>query len=119
MDDDRSEDYSAYSVSAVWCDGEYAAVAFNNGITNDANKVLVFDKDGDLVYNDIIRSDVSQLAVCDGYFFIKNAGGVLRTSIKDGFEDRLDSQDGKMLIYDGSTALLCTEAKAVYLNFED
>ena len=119
MDDEQSEDYSAYSVSAVWCDSEYVALTYNNGITNDANKVLVFDKDGDLVYNDIIRSDVSQLAVCDGYFFVKNASGEVRTSIRDGMEDRLDSQDGKMLIYDGATALLCTEAKAVYLNFDD
>ena len=116
---EKNGNYLSGSVSAVWCDNDYAAVAFNNGIISDRNEVLVFDKNGELVYNDIIHSDISQLEVCDGYFFVKNANGVVRTNVEDGMEERLDSQDGKMLVYDGATVLVCAEAKAVYLNFED
>ncbi len=115
----QSDNYFAGAVSALWCDNQYAAVAVNDGITSDTNEVFVFDKNGYLVYNDIIHSDVSQLAVCDGYFFVKNASGVVRIDVDDGFEQRLESQDGKLLIYDGSTALVCAEAKAVYLNFDN
>lgn len=115
----ESDSYFAGSVSAVWCDNEYAAVAFNNGITSDTNEVFVFDKRGELVYNDVVRSDVSQFAVRDGYFFVKNTVGVIRIRIEDGNKESLECQDGKMLVYDGSTVLVCAEAKAVYLNFED
>ncbi len=116
---EEGDSYFGGTVSAVWCDNEYAAVAFNNGIISDTNKVFVFDKKGDLVYNNSINSDVSQLAVCDEYFFVKNTRGVIRIRIEDGSEEYLECQDGKMLIYDGSTALVCADAKAVYLNFDD
>ena len=115
----ESESYFSGSVSAVFCDNEYAAVTFNNGLTSDTNKVFIFDKKGELVYNDIIRSDISQFAVCDGYFFVKNSRGVTRVSIESGAQEYLECQDGKMLVYDGSTVLVCAEAKAVYLNFEN
>ena len=115
----ESDSYFSGLVSAVWCDNEYAAVAFNNGITSDTNKVIVFDKKGELVYNDVIRSDVSQFAVCGGYFFVKNTLGVSRIKLEDGTTESLECQDGKMLVYDASTVLVCAEAKAVYLNFDD
>ena len=118
-DQGESESYFSGSVSAVWCDNNYAAVAFNNGITSDTNKVFVFDKKGNLVYNDTIRADISQLSACDGYFFIKNSRGVVRINIEAGTFESFECQEGKMLVYDASTVLVCAEAKAVYLNFDD
>lgn len=112
-----SDSYAAGRVSAVYADGAYCAVSFNNGIITDENKIFVFDKKGELVYNDIIASDVGQLAVCDGSVFIKNGDGVLRIAMKGGKQEQLSCQDGRMLVYDGKTALVCAEAKAVYLKF--
>ena len=114
-----SEDFSAKRVSAVYADGAYCAVTFNDGIITDENAIFVFDKKGELVYNDIITSDVDQLSVCDGGVFVKNSEGVLRISIKSGRSEQLSCQDGRMLVYDGKTALVCAEAKAVYLKFEE
>ena len=113
------EGYSTSVVSAIKCDYEYAAVAFNDGVLNDVNTVLVFDKKGKLVYNGNVHSDVQQLDVCDGYVFIKNVSGVMRVSVKNGESEMLECQNGKMLVYDSSTALVCAEAKAVYLKFKD
>ncbi len=115
----ESDGYSSGEVSAVWSDYEYAAVAFNDGVLSDVNEIFVFDKRGELVYNGIIQSDVTQLEVSDGYVFVKNVLGAGRISIKDGSFEELQCQDGKMLVYDRSTVLVCTEAKAVYLKFKD
>ena len=114
-----SEGFAAERVSAVYADGAYCAVTFNNGIITDENKIFVFDKKGELVYNNIIASDVGQLAVCDGSVFIKNSDGVLRIEMKGGEQEQLSCQDGRMLVYDGKTALVCAQAKAVYLKFEE
>ena len=115
----QSDGYSTGLVSAVWSDYEYAAVAFNDGVLSDVNQIVVFDKKGDVVYNGTVLSDVTQLEVCDGYAFIKNVQGVGRIRLKDGEYKNLQCQDGKMLVYDSATALVCAEAKAVYLKFED
>ncbi len=115
----ESESYSLGTVSAVWCEGDYAAVSVNDGISGDKNKLIVFDKKGNLIYNDTIHSYVEQLALSSGYAFIKNADGVRRIDLRDSTYEQQDSQDGKMLIYDGKTALVCAEAKAVYLKFKD
>ena len=101
------------------CDNDYVAVSFNDGVVNDKNTVLVFDKKGELIYNETLLSDVEQLAVCDGYIFIKNVEGVMRIRIKNSSIQQHKCQDGKMLVYDDSTALVCAQAKAGYVEFED
>ena len=115
----ESDGYASGEVSAAFSDYEYAAVAFNDGVLSDKNEIFVFDKKGELVYNGIIHSDVTQLQVADGCIFIKNVLGAGRIKIKKGEYEELPCQDGKMLVYDGSTVLVCAEAKAVYLKFED
>lgn len=114
-----SDSYSSNEVSAVFADENYAAVAFNNGIITDQTEIIVFDKRGELVYNEVILSSVEQLSVCDGYIFAKNSTGVVRVRIKDSSLEQLVCQDGVMLVYDRSTALVCAESKAVYLKFDD
>ena len=94
-------------------------MSVNDGISGDRNTLLVFDKKGKLIYNDTVLSYVEQLSLSSGYAFIKNAEGVMRVDLSDSKYEQLESQDGKMLIYDGKTALVCAEAKAVYLKFKD
>jgi hypothetical protein len=115
----ESEQYASYAVSAVFADGAYAAVSFNNGITTDENEIFVFDKKGEMVYNSTVSSDVEQMSVCNGYIFIKNSEGVMRVRIKDSSSSRMSCQSGRMLIYNEKTALVCAQAKAVYLKFDD
>ncbi len=119
LEKSESKGYSGGTVSGVWCDGDYVAVSVNDGISGDKNTLLVFDKKGKLIYNDTVYSYVEQLSLSSGFAFIKNADGVIRIDLSDSSYEQLDSQDGKMLIYDGKTALVCAEAKAVYLKFKD
>ena len=116
---EKSNSYSSGTVSAVWCDENYAAISVNDGISGDRNNLVVFDKKGKLIYNDTVRSYVEQLSVCEDYAFIKNADGVLRIGLSDNSLEQLEAGDGRMLVYDGKTALLCAEAKAIYLKFKE
>jgi len=114
-----SASYSDKSVSAVFCDGEYTAVAMNNGVITDISDVIIFDKQGQLVYNEIVESSVSEISACDGFFFVKGSGEAHRIRIKDSSIETLECQDGKMVLYDRGTLLICSQSKAVYLDFEN
>ncbi len=115
-----SDSFSSMSVSAACVSDSYAAVAFNDGSATDKNKILVFDKKGNLVYNDTVDSEIFQLAVKEEHIFIKNGDGVLRVAVKktNSSPKQLSCTDGRMLVYNGSTALVCSQAKAVYLKFD-
>ena len=86
---------------------------------SDKNEILVFDKKGELIYDETVSSEVLGLCVCDGYIFIKNSDGVRRINIRNSSYEQLECQDGRMLVYDKETALVCAEAKAVYIKFKD
>lgn len=113
------EHYGSMRVSAFWCDENYAAVAYNDGVLTSTNEIMVFDSNGSLVYNDEISSSVEQIEVVGDYAFVKNSAGVLRLNIKRYEEQQLECQDGYMLIYDENTAMICAQSKAVYLKFDD
>ena len=114
----ETDSYLSRRVSAVFCDGEYAALCHNDGIITDENEIFVFDKKGDLVYNSVVYSDVEQMSVCDGNIFIKNADGVLRVNMKNSESEQKSCSEGRMLVYNKKTALVCSEAKAIYIKFE-
>lgn len=114
-------DYVKFSgdVRAVSADKSGAAVAVCEGALNDVNTVVAFDKNGKLIYNELIRESINQISVCESYLFVKSGTGALRIDTVNGEEEFYPSQTGKMLIYDESTAIICGESKAVYLKFEE
>ena len=114
-----SESYGDGAVSGIFSDGEYLAVAVNDGVMVDVNDVMVFGKNGDLVYSETLPSSVRELAVRDGYLFIKNSDGVMRVGLKNGATEQMASGDGRMLVYDSSTVIVCLASKAVYLDFDN
>ena len=99
--------------------GEYSAVAINDGVIVDLNEIMVFNKNGELIYDEMVLSGVNELSVSDGYLFIKNGDGVVRIGLKNGASKELESGSGKMFVYDASTVMVCLPSKAVYLNFDD
>lgn len=114
-----SESYADRSVSGIYCDGEYVAVAVNDGVIVDLNEIIVFNKSGELIYDEMLLSGVSELSVHGGYLFVKNGDGVMRVGLKNGATELLESKGGKMFVYDTSTVIVCLPSKAVYLDFNN
>ena len=64
----------------------------------------------------VVRTDIG---VYGRYIFIRTESGVIRLDSKATTEEELLSDQGKMLVYDENTALICGTSKAEYLVFED
>ena len=105
------------SVAAVFCDGEYTAVALNNGVITDINEITVYDKNGNVIYTETLDTGVLEICASDGYVFIKNRDGAARVRMKDSFVETLKCSDGRMILYNHKTLLVCSQSKAVYLEF--
>lgn len=114
-------DQIAYNgeVSAVYAGESGSAVALRSGALNDLNRIIAFDSDGKLLYDETVRSSVREISVLEGYVFLKSDTGAVRINTRNGDEERCDCQSGKMLVYDSSTAIICAESKAIYIKFKN
>ena len=118
LDPGDSIGYNA-EVSAVYTGENGAAVALRSGALNDRNRIIAFDGNGKLLYDETVRSSVREISVLDKYVFIKSDTGAMRLNTQNGDEERYDCQSGRMLVYDSSTAIICAESKAIYIKFKD
>jgi len=115
-----SEDYSSGNITGYSLTSEGVAVS---ATLSSETMVYAFDKNGQSLYDDTVEFNVSDIGVFGAYVFLQTESGVERldpSAKKD--EDRfqsLSSGDGKMLIYNQKTVLICGESKAEYLIFQD
>ncbi len=109
-------EFDSGTVSGYEVSRHGAAVSYT---VNSKNSAIVFDKSGKLLYNESINDTVKDIGIFDGYVFLRNDEGVLRINPANLDEQRLTSAQGKMLIYSANTVLVCGDARAEYLIFED
>jgi len=120
------KDYELYDiyeyrgeVSAFSADIDGTAVAVKTGALNDVNRIIVFDKTGKMLYNEIIRESVDEIKVLDDYVFMRSDVGVMRLGASDGDFEKYDCRSGDLLVYDVSTAIVCGDSKAEYIKFKN
>jgi hypothetical protein len=112
----NSEEFSASYISGFYSEKNGIAVSY---VSESKNHVIVFDKFGEMVYNDLVSVNVRDIGY-DKYIFLQTDSGILRMDVS-GAEDNsemLPSQSGKMIVYDHKTAVICGESKAEYVVFE-
>ncbi len=81
------------------------------------NEIIAFDSNGEMLYNDLVHISVTDIGICGEYIFIQNEDGIVRLDTKNETEEFLTSGNGKMLVYNDHTVLVCGESKAQYLVF--
>ena len=86
---------------------------------NSQNVAIVFDKNGNLLYNEAMSNNIKDIGVFENYIFLRTDDGILRIKGNSTDEQFLTSGQGKMLIYSSDTALVCGDSKAEYLVFEN
>ena len=95
------------------------AVCLKKSAIFEKNIIIIFDKSGKMVYNDVVPQSVSNLAYKEGVLFFTDYGGVSRLDIASGkidFEEY--TTDGKVLLaVNAREILLCSPQKAVYITF--
>ena len=105
------------TISAAVATENGVAVALTQGSLHDRNRVIAYDADGNGLFDDTVTGAVNEIAVMDRFVFLRTVRGVKRVDTRSGDEQELECQGGNLLVYDGSTAIVCGESKAVYLKF--
>ncbi len=109
-----SRDYSSEELSAYFISEQGIAVATTR---MSQTNVIAIDKNGEEAYNGSVLLNVADIAVQDNYLFLQTESGVARMAMKNGQLEILPCGQGRMLIYNQSTALVCGQSKAEYLTF--
>ncbi len=86
---------------------------------NSENIAIVFDKNGNLLYNEVVNNNIKDISVYENYVFLRTDEGVLRIKANNYDEQFLVSGQGQMLIYSADTALICGDSKAEYIVFDE
>ena len=107
-------EFGEVSVTAFDASEKGAAVAING---ETRKRVIAFDKNAKLVYNDEVADNVSDVSVYDKFVFIQTGSGVVRLDGQSKNSEHLPCENGRLLIYSEDTAIVCGEAKAQYLVF--
>ena len=115
-----SEDYSEGNVTGYTMTSQGVAVS---AIVASQNMIYAFDQSGQVLCEDYVGFNVSDIGIYGSYLFLQTEQGVWRLNPKNNRETErlqsLPSGNGKMLIYNEKTVLVCGESKAEYLIFRD
>ena len=114
----ESRGYSG-ELSAVFTGPGGSAVAIKDTTLNDVNKIIAFDENGNILYEDVVYESVRELTVLGDYIFIRSDTGVMRVRAGNGEDEKYTTQSGNMLVYDETTVMICGESKAIYVKFKD
>ncbi len=109
-------EYDNGVVSAFEINDQGVAVSYT---LNSGNSAIVFDKTGNLVYNESINDNIRDVGIFDRYVFLRTDSGVVRIDTKNLYDQSITCAQGKLLIYSANTVLVCGDSKAEYLKFED
>ena len=86
-------------------------------MSSSQNEIIAFDKAGALLYQDSVQASVTDVAIYGNYLFLQTETGVIRLDTGTKEEEELSSGNGKMLIYNTNTVVICGDSKAEYLVF--
>ncbi len=115
-DTERIEDEFEGNIVGFSLDSNGVAVSVTN---SSKNRVIAFDKNGNLLYNDFVPFNVSDIAILGEHLYLQTEQGVTRFRCADESYETLRAGQGKMLIYNENTVMVCGESKAQYLIFRD
>ncbi len=91
-----------------------AAAVVSSGVPK---RIIAFDESGELLYDNEMGENISDVSICGDYIFLQSISGVTRLNGKKDELEFLPNDGGKMLIYGEDTAIVCGEARAEYLVF--
>lgn len=96
------------------------AICLKKSAISEKNIIIIFDKSGKIVYNDVVQQNVTDLAYRGKALFMTDYNGVSRLDLDNKqiyFEEH--STDGRVLLaVNENEVLLCSPQKAIYITFQ-
>lgn len=112
----RSSSYGNGNITGYYLDKDGVAVSvMESAVCN----VIVFNEFGDTVFDNRIDHIVSDIFLFENFIFLQTNGSVVRIDTRKKSEQELVVGNGKMLVYNEKTVLVCGESKAEYLIFDN
>ena len=112
-------DFDGKILSSAELGSQGVAVCLKKTAISEKNIIILFDKTGKIVYNEVVPQNVDQLSYQEGALFWTTHNGVGRLDLDSGridFEEYIT--DGKkMLAVNDHEVMLCSPQKAVYITF--
>ena len=99
--------------------GEYGcAVVIKNIKEPTKNTILVFDKNGEQIYNTDISNGIFDIELFEENIFVNQNDSILKINIKNGKKSVTPNSDKgfDIIIYNNSNILLCCQTKAKYIK---
>ncbi|MBO5931324.1 MAG: hypothetical protein J6Q70_03715, partial [Clostridia bacterium] len=112
-------DFEGKIPSGVELSPNGAVVCLKKSAISEKNIIIIFDKAGKIVYNDVTPQSVIDVAYRENVLFYTTYEGVNRLDLQSG-ELVLEeyTMDGKVLLaVNDKEVLLCSPQKAVYFTF--
>ena len=106
-------------MSAISADTDGTVLAIKNGALNGRNRIIAFNDEAELIFDDSVLFGVEGVGIRGEYVFIKSDSGAVRLSTANGDTEYHECHNGKMLVYDDSTVIVCGDSSAVYVKFEN
>ncbi len=113
---EESSDYSNGSITGYYVGTEGAAVSVMD--VSSCN-IIAYNSSGNNIYDSNIAYNISDISVYDDCLFLQSDQGIIRLKSSGGDRELLNCGNGKMLIYNKNTVLVCGESKAEYLIFKN
>jgi len=107
-------EYSGGSITGFSITDQGVAVSL---IHSSENEIIAFDKAGNLLYHDTVDANVTDVGLFSDYLFLQTETEIIRLDLKTKDKERLSCGNGKMLLYNANTAVVCGDSKAQYLIF--
>ena len=83
------------------------------------NEILVFDKNGKMIYNTVVEGSMLDLEYSDECIFVNQSTSILKINTKNDTRQTYKVSDfgTDIIVYDNNNLLLCCQTKAKYINF--
>ena len=115
----EGEYYTESEVYAYSLSENHITIAFFDK-KNSKSQIIMFDKKGNVSYNDIIAEKILDIEVHNEYLFLQNPNGFVRINTakaNDRSEIKVVSSDFKMLLCGSDTILICNSSYARFIKF--
>ena len=96
------------------------AMMFEEGILNSDNRLVVFDRNGNVRYFEYIDGNVFDMALSHGFVYLILEGEILRVDTTFGIKLRADfSEDNARIVtFENGEIMACTDGMAYYITFD-
>ena len=101
---------------SITSDGVAVAMSTQSNVAE--SRILVFDKKGNMTYNDTVTGGMTDMEYYDGYVIINQNTSIIKINVKDGKRTSVKTAEGgnDIIVYDSGNILLCYRTKAMYVN---